>query len=314
VEIWVIAIVPLCREIFRIAALKKEYRARLRYIPLALIAAAIAGVLFLPLSWETTLPGVTVPQEEFLITAAESGFLSAKLDKKNRFVRKGEVLFTLTSHKMLMAQKRLDAELEHDETLLYLQNLDEKEFSGTRVTAEKVTSDRLALQELARRRKMLIHTAPANGYFVSGLPELSPGAYIQRTLPVGRIISKENKIFAYAAENQIGSLKTGSMAKVTFPDEMTSYPAKVTAMEKLPRNLQDSPLLQYYGGTIPYYPSPERSGSFQSQQPLDKIELHFTGKVPELLAGRSVEISVTNRTPLVKRLWEVAVGAFRREF
>ena len=313
-EIWVIVFVPLCRAIVRIAAVKKEYHARLRRLPLAIITAGIAGILFLPLSWEAELPGITVPREEHLITAAESGFLTAPLAKSPRPVRCGEVLFTLTSHKMAMAQKRLDAELEHDETLLNLQNLDEKELSGSKITAEKVISDRLALQELKRRNKNLTHTAPAEGFFVSALPELSAGAYLQRTLPVGRIISKNNKIFAYATETQIGNLTIGSRDKVKFPDDLQTYSAKVTAIEKLPRYLHDSPLLQYYGGTIPYFPAAEKSGSFHSQEPYYQVEIQFTGKVPELLAGRSVQISVINRTPLGKRLLNMAIGAFRREF
>ncbi len=312
-ELYCILIYPFWREVRTIRALSKRSANRARWI-LGMVVLAVAGLLlFVPLSWSETLPGETVPEERQLVTVPESGYLVDELPRRSRVVAAGEVLFSLESPQLEHGIRRLQAILDYDETLHRLQEVDGEHFSESIVTAEKIASDQLSLDELTRRRDKLTVRAEREGIFVPGWPSLSSHTFLAKGRPMGEVVSGSLAVTAYATDREIGKLRIGGPATVTVRDSLAKYEAVITAIDRVPARLKDSPLLFHYGGPIPVYANGGKSDEYTSVLPLYRIELAFSVE-PDLDPGRVVTVKIRHTERLGERIWMLMLSAFRKEF
>ena len=310
-EFYSLLIYPCYREIKTIRQLSKRSAAKAGIWLVLSVSGVIAFLLFMPLSWGIPLPGETVPLRRSPVTVTEGGYLVHALDKTPKQVRRGEVIFQLDSPQLEHAILKLEKTLLYDETLFRLQNLDEKEFSARNVTAEKITSDRLALKELKRRRASLHVKADADGFFISSLPIVSAGAFLGKNLAAGEIISREVAIYAYADDRDVGHIQPGAMATVWVADSLDSYKARVTAVEELAVQLKRSSVLQVFGGPIPVYPVNDKE--FASVQSLYRVRLEFVSAA-EIAPGRVVSVKVDYNEQLYKYIVRFILSFYHREF
>ena len=312
-ELYSILLYPFWRELQTIRALSKRSAGRARWILGGTVLLILAGVLFLPLSWNISLPGETVPAEHRQITVTESGYLTGDLPRRAVPVKAGETLFRLHSPQLESAIERLNAVRNYDRTLYGLQELDAERFSESRVTAEKLASDETGLRELQRRRGNLTVNAPVSGVFVSRLPALSQGAFLPKGLLAGEVVSEKLMVCAYAQDRDIGKLKPGDEATVYLRDSLETFPARIVAVNRIAAQLKDSPLLQHFGGPIPVYLDPGSEHHYSSVLPLYRIELEFTAPA-DLDSGRVVTVKVRHAEQLGNRLWKLLLSAIRKEF
>ena len=312
-ELYSILLYPFWRELQTIRALSKRCAGRARWILGGAALLILAGILFLPLSWSITLPGETVPAEHRLITVAEAGYLSQDLPRRAVPVKAGETLFQLRSPQLETAMARLNSERDYDRTLHELQQLDEKNFSESRVTAEKLASVETGLRELKRRREALTVRAPGDGIFVPKLPDLSRGAFLPKGISASEVVSERLMVCAYAQDRDIGKLRPGDAATVALRDLPGTYPARIVTVNRIVAQLKDSPLLQHFGGPIPVYLDPAGGQHYSSVLPLYRIELEFTSPAA-LDCGRVVTVKVRHSEQLGSRLWKLLLSAFRKEF
>ena len=312
-ELYSILLYPFWREVQTIRALSKRSAGRARWILGGTVLLILAGILFLPLSWSITLPGETVPAEHWQITVTESGYLAGEFPRRAVPVKAGETLFQLYSPQLETAVARLHSEMNYDRTLFELQQLEEKLFSESHVTAEKLASDETGLQELLRRRKALTVRTPEAGIFVSKLPALSSGAFLPKGTPAGEVVSERLMVCAYAQDRDIAKLKPGDAATVYLGDSLSRYPARIVTVNRIAAQLKDSPLLQHFGGPIPVYLEPAGEHHYSSVLPLYRIELEFASP-PELDCGRVVSVKIRHSEQLGRQLWKLFLSAFRKEF
>lgn len=313
-ELYSIVIYPFWREIQTVRALSKRSGSRAGWYFAGALVLLAALVLFLPLSWNVTLPGETVPAERKLVTVRDSGYLTAPLKRLLRPVARGETLFELASPQLEYSAERMHGTLSFDQTLLGIQQVDEKQFAAAPVTQKKVESDRLSLAELIRRKLDLRHVAETDGVFVPTLPDLSANAFLPKGQAVGEIVSARRAIYAYATDNDIGKLKIGDRATVYVGDSLTAFPAKIIAINPLAARLKNSPLLQHFGGPIPVYIKEGERESYASLSALYPVTLEFEdGKdLPD--AGRVLAVKIHHTEQLYTRLTAFVLSAFRKEF
>ncbi len=313
-EIFTIFIYPCYREFRTVKELSGRKRKPAGIILFAAVAAAVAGVLFIPLNWSVELPGLLVPEKRSLIVVAESGYLTASLPEFPQEVKAGETLFTLESDTLLFAREKLQHVLAMDKKQYRLESLDEKSFSSSKVTLEKIASDEKALAELTRRQDNLSVTAPADGVFVAApLESFRRGRFLPRGMAVGEVVSRKNVIHAYADDQEAAGIRCGDQAKVYVSDSEKAYMAVVTKVDAVALPLKDSPLLQVYGGTIPMYQSSDGESKYHSVRLYYQLELTFTGEVP-LTSGRRVRCEIGKSQRLYDIISRTVTGVFRREF
>ena len=312
-ELYSVLIYPCWREFRTIRALSKRSAGRARRLLGAVILLIPAGILFLPLSWNISLPGETVPAEHRLVAVPEGGYLTAALPRRAFPVKEGDTLFRLHSPQLETGIERLQSVLKYDRTLCNLQQLDEKLFSESRVTAEKIESDRTALRELLRRREALTVRSTMSGTFAPKLPSLSKQAFLPKGTQAGEVVSEKLMVYAYAQDRDIGKLKPGAEAAVYLRDSLAALPARITVVNRIAAQLKDTPLLQHYGGPIPVYFADGGEQNYTSVLPLYRIELEFTVP-PDIAAGRVVTVKIRHSERLGGQLWKLILSALRKEF
>lgn len=316
-EIWVILLLPLFREMQMIRRLAgRSSRRRAVMLSTAAVAAVFAAILFVPLPWKTVLPGEVVPESRQLVPVPESGFLTAAFSGKPRNVQAGELLVQLESPALEAGLEKMRHTLALDELLFKLAQTDEQLHGESIVAREKVRSDRQGLQELLRRRESLKVSAPGNGVFVPMLPELSKGAYLERGTVLGKVVPTRLAVNGYAAESQIARLKKGMKAAAFLPDRLEGFPCRIVKVENIPAQLENSPLLQVFGGPLAVLQEAElqESRTFKSVHPMYRVELALDRCDLPPDCGRAVQIKVQDSKQLFREIRRFAVALFRREF
>lgn len=312
-ELYSILIYPFWREIKTVRALSKRSANRARWYLGGVVLAVLAVILFLPLSWNITLPGEIVPCDRIQISVSESGYLAARLPRRAFPVKKDDLLVRLNSPALDFSVSRLAGSSEYDRRLYALQQIDEKFFADALITAEKLGANRIGMEELGRRHAELNIRAEIDGVFVPSLPDLSAGAFLGKGQKIGELVSEELMIYAYATDREIGKLKIGDTATVSVKDFLTTVPAKISSVNRIAAQLSDSPLLQHFGGPIPVYPEPGPNKGYSSLQALYRIELQFES-ISDFAPGRVVAVKIHHTEQLYTRVRQFLVSIFRREF
>ena len=310
-EIYSLLIYPFAREVKTIWQLSRRSAGKAAWILLFLIIAAVGGILFAPLSWGIRLPGETVPAQRQPATVEESGFLRMPLYSQARAVTSGEVIAELESPQLRFAIDKIQRTIDYDQTLFDQQELDEEEFARNGITAQKLHSDRLALKELLRRKKNLKICADQDGYFVPAFQDLSAGAFLRRHTMIGEIVSAENRIYAYAADDQVGKIYPGQNGTVIFSDDLTELSCRVLRIDPVAAKLKGSPILQFFGGEIASYQLKE--DEFSPVQTLYCIELELPSE-SKVRAGRSVQVKLVHTEQLYPHIRNMILAFFRKEF
>lgn len=137
----------------RLAALWARLRARRRH--LALVAAAVLGVLLFPVRISVLAPGELVPAEPIPVRAPMDGVVRQFLVKPNQAVRAGEPLFTFDALQIaarleVATQALLTAEAELRQT--DQQSLSDSKARAALATARGNVAERAAEVELLREQ------------------------------------------------------------------------------------------------------------------------------------------------------------------
>lgn len=312
-EVFNIFIHPCIREIRAIRKLSANSAGRAGWILGTVIFVIVAAILFVPLNWSVEIYGEVVPEKRTQVPAVEGGFLTGDLPAA-REVDAGEVLFTLESPQLDFAREKMAETLKADIMQYELEKIDENDFARSQVTLQAVNSDRRGVEELDRRQRQLSVCAEKSGIFTVKNPlTFQKGRYIPKGMVVGEVVSRGVVIYAYADEHDAGKIRIGNRAEVYAGDQIGSFPATVIRVEKVAVPLNDSPLLQIYGGEIPMYQNGSEPGKFHSVRLFYRIELEFDGTQTPA-PGRRVHCKISHREQLYRHLMKSIIGIFHREF
>ena len=190
--------------------------------------------------------------------------------------------------------------------------MDEKRFSESLVTAEKIKSNKLALQELARQQQQLTVKAVADGHWKVNFQTLSKGAFLARGTVVGEIVSGKQIVYAYADDQQIGEILENAPAKIYVGDQLNSFSARVTAIENITVKLENTPVLQIYGGTLPVV-FDEKNNKYVSAGTIYRITLEPDGNTG-VFSGRKTAVKILKNVQLYRVIKNWLLLKFKKEF
>ena len=310
-ELYSIFIYPLFREIKTVMLLSKQSMKSTTLFLGVCHLLVLAGVLFLPVPWSTVLPGETAPESVTQVTASVGGYLCSDLPGEAKTVKHGETLFELKSPALAFASESLRKKNEYEKLLYSQQQLDDKSFAESFVTAEKIKSNELGLEELERQQRSLRAEAQTEGTFVSKLPDLSAGAFLPKGTLIGEIVSEKKIVYAYADDQQIGDIRVNDRAKLSCGDSLRTFSARVTAIDKVAVQLKSSPVLQTFGGSVPVF-FDEKNNTWLSSGTLYRVTLEPI-EMP-LFSGRKVTVKIAQSKQLYRTLKNLILSGFRKEF
>lgn len=313
-EVYTLLVFPLWRELKTIRALSKKAARRADYLRIVLIGAALAAVLFFPLSWDVALPAEIQSSHRELVVTHESGILATEWPRTGQAAQKGETLYQLKSPQLEFALARFRWQARADELLFRMQQLDRESFGDSLLTQEKWRSDLIGIRELERRRGDLVGTAPAGGVFIPFRDDLSTGIWFPAGLRLGELVSDHLSVTAYADDRQVRKLQPGTAVTVYLPDSIQSFAGKISSVDSIPAKLQNSPLLQVFGGPIPVYPDETRVGEFISVNALYRVVIAFDDPEVRLQRGRTALAMVHHRERLSEKIFSFILSVLRREF
>jgi len=313
-EVYTIFVFPVWRELKNIRALSKKAARRTDYLRILLVGIGVFIVLFFPLSWDVTLPAEIQPVRREMVVTGESGILTTEWPHHEVKVKSGGMLYTLESPQLEFSLERFRWMARVDRLLFDMQRLDREHFGASLLTREKLRSDLIGIREMERRRTRLVERPRNGGIFVPARDGLSRGAWFPMGLPIGELVSEEIRAIGYADDRQIQKLREGMRVSVHFPDSMTKYSGFIVSLDRIPAKLQNSPLLQVFGGPIPVYPDERHPGEFISVDALYRVEINFDDPSVKQLKRRSARVVVHHRERLAGKLYRFAVSVLRREF
>lgn len=295
-------IYPFWKEVRTVRALSRKSSSKAGLILALTAAAVIAAVLFVPLPWNTVMPGETVPERRVQVTVAEGGYLVDGVGHLPRVVKTGETLFALSAPTLVNAERKLAATLAKDRlTLAYLKT-DMARFAEAGVAAEKVKGDEHALVELRRRQELLKMTAEADGVFVPACPmDMDAGRMLGKGQNLGYLAIGGTEVTAYADDRDLSRVRVGDKARISVAGELGTRAAEVSQVGLVPQSPENSPVSQLFGGPV------------QKGAVVYPIRLRFTDGGP-VAGGRVVRVEIPHVERFYDRLRAYLVSVFRREF
>ena len=313
-EVYVLLIFPLWRELKTIRMLSKKAAKRADRLRIAVLLAGIGVVLFFPLSWDVSLPAEIQPARRELVVTQEGGILTSEWPRTALPVRKGDTLYQLASPQLEFGVERFRWMARADELLFGMQQLERESYGDSLLTREKLKSDWIGIREMKRRSKMLRGISAEDGLFIPARDDISKGIWFPSGLCIGELVSPQLAVTAYADDRQVRKLKEGTAVTIYLPDGMQGLRGKISALDRIPAKLQQSPLLQVYGGPIPVYPDESQAGRFISVNALYRVEIQFDDPAVRQLQGRTVMARIHHRERLAGKIFDFAVSVLRREF
>ena len=154
--------------------------------------------------------------------------------------------------------------------------------------------------------------AEMDGLFIPAVKEVSAGRWLEKGMILGKIISGDNILYAYARDNEVNRIKCGDKAIVKLRGELQSCPGTVTSVNPVAVTFRDSTLIQAFGGTIPCYPHPQTK-EFQPVNVLYCITIKPDQELPPRI-GRTGIAYVEQTYRLYIEIGRQMLHIFFREF
>lgn len=310
-EIYAILIYPCITELRIIKTLSSRSSKKAFYFMLAAGILLVSAILFIPVSWGIKIYGESISSSRIPVTLKESGYLLHDMPHTAQFVRAGEKILSLSSPRLATGINKLKKMIAYDRLQYELQSIDSEEFSLKNVTAQKIASDKIALNELERRTKSLNIIAPAEGIFVPTYRALYSGAFIPGNTVIGEISSGDIIICAYANDREISKLSPGITGKAYLQDSLSPFRVKVIRVETIAAAFKASSLLQPYGGPLAVYHGPDNN--LKSSQTLYRVDLEILDE-NKPIPGRVLQVNLESTQQLYKKILPFIISFFHRNF
>lgn len=315
-ELYSILIYPMYREIKTIRMLSKKSANKARFILFFLLAAVIAGILFLPLSWNVDLPGEVVPESFLQVTVQEGGYLTHELPENPVAVPENLDVFHLVSPSLSFAIDRTEADRSYLLRLLVLQSSEKESLGARQISRQRLKTTLENLDELNRRIKLLDSkvTVPGGGIYLPRIPGRSrKGLFLPKGAIVSEIISPQKIVYAYAQDREVQKIRIDDRVRIRVSDALEEHYGRVVEIDTVPAKLRNSPLLQQFGGPVPVYIDEKKAGEYTSVLPLYRIVIHFDEQ-PALQMGRTLKVEVIHEERLYDSMKRYLISVFRKEF
>ena len=255
-EAYTMLLAPLIMEAKIVLAYSKKLNWLKTGLTLMMTAAALS-LLFIPLPWSFALPCEVVPENSRMVTVKESGFAAAPLPEEPRTVRKGDEILPFRNYFLDFNLRRYAAMIRTNQAELDLARSDSATMAMSPVIFEKLRISRISYGEMSRRKKNMSPSAETDGIFIPSLKEISPGRWLEKGMILGKIVSENNQLHAYAQDKEVNRIKAGDKATVKLRGELAGIRGTVTAVNPVAVTFRDSTLIQAFGGPIACYPNPQ---------------------------------------------------------
>jgi putative peptide zinc metalloprotease protein len=309
-EVYLLILKPLTGEIrFLIMIRKKMNRTKLLLSSLGFVVIMLG--FFLPLPWDVTLPCEVRPVN-FERIYARSGFLSEIRVKDGQKVKKNELIFKQSNPYISWRLQEAVVGIKRDAAILDQAQSNVKRLSEVRIDQRALQSSRNLVKELERQEALLEIKSRLDGIFAFYDQHLKTGKWLRQGEVIGEVFNPKIKhVVAYVGEEEMRKLKKDDKVKLHLQRDLTTYSGVITSVNDVAAELEPTPLLDVFGGTILSNQNPQR-GYFKPLQPRYQVTIKIDDAV-KLPIGRSGAVNIRKYSSIGGNMIRTVIHVLQRE-
>jgi putative peptide zinc metalloprotease protein len=309
-EVYLLIIRPLTAEIKFLTMMRKKMnrtKSLLSYIGIAVIMLCF----FLPLPWDVTLPCEVRPVN-FERVYARDGFVSEILIKDGQKVKKDQLLLKQSNPYLSWRLQEAEISIKIDEAVLDQAQSSVERLGEIKFDRRVLQSSRNLVEELKRKEALLNIKSRLNGVFSLYDQKLKEGKWLHNGAVIGEVYNpKLKQVVAYVGEDEMRKLQAGDKIKLHLERDLNAYSGVIMSVNDVAAELDPTPLLDVFGGSILSNQNPER-GYFKPLQPhyLVTIQIDDTVNLP---IGRSGAINIRKYSSIGGNIVRKVINVLQRE-
>jgi putative peptide zinc metalloprotease protein len=309
-EVYLLVIKPLNGEIRFLTMMRKKMHrthSALSYLGFAVILLCF----FLPLPWDVSLPCEVRPLK-FERIYARSGFLTRMLVKDGQSVKQGQLLFEQSNPYLSWRLQEALVSIKIDETILDQAQSNVERLGEIKIDRRALENSRNLAEELQRQEAQLQVKSTLHGVFALHNQKLKEGKWLRKGEVIGEVYNPQLKqVVAYVGEEEMRKLEAGDKIKLYLKNDLTPYPGEISAVNDVAAELEPSPLLDVFGGTILSSQQPEQ-GYFKPLRPCYQVTIKIDEAV-KLPVGRSGTINIRKYSSIGGNIIRKVISVLQRE-
>ena len=309
-EVYLLIIKPLTAEIKFLTMMRKKMnrtKSLLSYIGIAVILLCF----FLPLPWDVTLPCEVRPVN-FERVYARNGFISKILIKDGQKVKKDQLLFEQSNPYLSWRLQEAILGIKRDETILDQAQSTVERLGEIKIDRRSLQSSRNLVKELKRKEEVLNIRSGLEGVFAFYDQKLKEGKWLSKGTAIGEVYNpKLKKVVAYVGEDEMRKLQVGDKIKLHLKRDLNAYSGIITSVNDVAAELEATPLLDVFGGSILSNQNPQR-GHFKPLHSVYQVTIKIDEAV-SLPIGRSGAINIRKYSSIGGNMLRKVIHVLQRE-
>ncbi|SFK48439.1 putative peptide zinc metalloprotease protein [Mesorhizobium albiziae] len=258
VEIGFFIVRPLWSEFKEWWSMRQDIlRSRRTYLTL-IVAGMLTAFAAIPLSTRVSAPALILPETFVRLFPQEAGRVDAINVQRGQMVRKGDVLFAISSQ--TLAEERRLAEIEIDLAQRRLGRIgaDAEDLAGRGILEMELSGLVAKRDGLKQREEKLVIRAPFDGSIADMNAEIAPGQWVSRKEQLAFLSGGGGIVVrGYVSGDDRARIEPGASGWF-IPDDLTQpkFPVTLTSAAISGAKYLDIPqLTSQFGGEIAVHPS-----------------------------------------------------------
>ncbi len=309
-EVYLLILKPLTGEIKFLTMMRKKMN-RTKFLLSSLGFAVIMLAFFLPLPWDVTLPCEVRPVNSERVYA-RSGFLSGVYVKDGQKVKKNQLLFKQSNPYLSWRLQEALVGIKRDETVLDQAQSSVERLGEVKIDRRALQSSRDLVEELRRKESLLDIRSGLDGIFAFYDRHLKAGKWLRKGELIGEVYNPDTRqVIAYVSEKEMRRLQKGDKVKLHLKRDLTTYSGVISAVNDVEAELEPTPLLDVFGGSILSNQNPQR-GYFKPLQSRYQVTIKVDDAV-KLPIGRSGAMNIRKYSSIGGNIIRKVIYILQRE-
>ncbi|MEI5682178.1 HlyD family efflux transporter periplasmic adaptor subunit [Mesorhizobium sp. CCNWLW179-1] len=258
VEIGFFIIRPVWSELKEWRAMRSDiFASRRTYVTIAIVAGLIV-LAAMPLSTRVSAPALILPETFVRLFPEEAGRVEEINAKRGDTVRKGDVLFVISSPTLVQERGLAEIEIDLAQQRIDRIGADAEDLAERGVIATQLSSLVAKRDGLEQREAKLVVRAPFNGRIADMNAEIAPGQWISRKEQLAFLSADDGSVIrGYVSGNDRSRIEPGSTGWF-IPDDLTQPKLRVVLASVAisgAQQLEIPQLTSQFGGRIAVHAS-----------------------------------------------------------
>jgi putative peptide zinc metalloprotease protein len=252
-EIGVFIVWPLASEIVEVYRLRKQIKARTRFIVFTIALLLIFSWMVIPVSHTERFTAITAPYFEQTLYVPYDSIVAEIYAKRDKTVTRGEKLVRLKSVELEKELKSYTAEAAMVKQQIKILGLEDANVGRIPEKSKELEGIFAKKRSIQSKLNELILTAHINGQVISWNENLRVNQHVSKDLVIGKIADKKIvSVVSFVPESILGSVQEGQSVEFLLNGGAGKYSGKIEKINPVrATRLLYPALASIYNGDLP---------------------------------------------------------------